>query len=86
MPKAQTTKKDLIRRQLTSARGATIASLMQLTGWQEHSVRAAMSTMRKAGDTITPTRQNGKPTVYRIEAASSPAKTGSKSSGKSNNE
>ena len=86
MPKAHTTKKDLIRRQLTSARGATIASLMQLTGWQEHSVRAALSTMRKAGNTITPTRQDGKPTVYRIETACSPAKTGNKSKAAPDNE
>ena len=86
MPKAHTTKKDLICKQLTSAKGATIGGLMKLTRWQEHSVRAALSTMRKAGNTITPTRQDGKPTVYRIETACSPAKTGNKSKAAPDNE
>ncbi len=37
---------------LSRARGATLAQLQKELGWQPHTVRAAVSRLRKAGHTI----------------------------------
>lgn len=42
------TKSDLVLKKLRSTKGATIEALMQVTGWQAHSVRGFLSgTVRK---------------------------------------
>lgn len=69
----RTSKKAQIEAKLASKNGATIPILVKLTGWQEHSVRAALSTLRKSGTTIVPTKLDGKPTLYRIENPSGEA-------------
>lgn len=42
----------LIRQMLGARRGATIEALCAATGWQPHSVRAALSRLRKQGYAI----------------------------------
>lgn len=63
----RTSKKAQIEAKLAGKTGTTLPALMKLTGWQEHSVRAVLSTMCKSGTTILSTKQEGKPTLYRIE-------------------
>ena len=62
------TKSAAVRRLLSRRSGATLASLQKATGWQPHSVRAALSTLRKAGYTIdrVPPKTDGGTPAYRI--------------------
>ncbi len=62
------TKSGTIRRLLTCKSGADLADLQAATGWQAHSVRAALSTLRKAGYTIDrmPPKSAGGAGAYRI--------------------
>ena len=53
------TKAATIRRLLSRKSGADLAALQEATGWQPHSVRAALSTLRKAGYTIDRVRTSG---------------------------
>ena len=46
---ARTTKKDQLIKLLGSKSGADIASLSDKLGWQQHTTRAAVSGLRKAG-------------------------------------
>ena len=73
MPTSRTTppretKAAILRKLLTRKNGADLAALQSATGWQPHSVRAALSGLRKAGYTIERTDpakpDNG--SVYRI--------------------
>lgn len=62
------TKSAKLRRLLARKSGADLAALQDATGWQPHSVRAALSTLRRDGYTIEkapPKSENGGP-VYRI--------------------
>ncbi|MCC0025186.1 MAG: DUF3489 domain-containing protein [Hyphomicrobiaceae bacterium] len=65
--------------------GATIEDLCTVSGWQSHSVRAAMTGLKKKGYVISRTRTDGK-SVYAITAAPTASDgqsiTGSKSSTK----
>jgi hypothetical protein len=69
--KPRETKSALVRRLLSRKAGADLAALQDATGWQPHSVRAALSTMRKAGYTIDrmPPKSKGGLAVYRIVSA-----------------
>ena len=51
-PAPRETKSGAIRRLLKRKSGADLAALQAATGWQAHSLRAALSTLRKAGYTI----------------------------------
>ena len=58
----------ILRKLLSRKSGADLAALRSVTGWQPHSVRAALSGLRKAGYTIDRTvaaKQDNGP-VYRI--------------------
>ena len=57
--------------------GATIAQIMQATGWQQHTVRGTLAgTLKKRlGLTITSTKEAGGQRVYRIESATSVMET-----------
>ncbi len=57
---ARETKTAILRKLLSRKSGADLATLQSATGWQHHSVRAALSGLRKAG--------------YGIERADHPAK------------
>ena len=62
------TKAAILRRLLTRKAGADLAALQSATGWQPHSVRAALSGFRKAGynvDRADPTKPGGT-AIYRI--------------------
>ncbi len=49
--------------------GASIAAMGTKTGWQPHSVRAALTGLRKRGFAITRERSDAGVTVYRIAEA-----------------
>jgi hypothetical protein len=68
-PKDNASKLSKVIAALQSPKGATIPALMQLTGWQAHSVRGALSGALKKdrGLTIT-SEKSGAERVYRIEA------------------
>ena len=68
--KPRETKSAIVRRLLSRRPGADIPALQKATGWQPHSVRAALSTLRKSGysiDRLAPKNEGGAPT-YRITA------------------
>lgn len=63
-------KLDLLIATLGTADGATIAELMQVSGWQAHSVRGAMAgALKKRGITVTSDKLADRGRVYRIVAA-----------------
>lgn len=62
------TKSAILRKLLSRKAGADLTTLQSATGWQPHSVRAALSCLRKAGYTIDradPAKTSGG-AVYRI--------------------
>ncbi len=65
------TKTATVQRLLKRKSGATLAHLQKATGWQPHSVRAALSTLRKAGYTIDklPPKTDSGAVAYHITAA-----------------
>ena len=67
-PKARkSSRRSQLRKLLWRKGGATIAQIEAAFGWQPHSARAAISGLRKAGDTIERSAST-KGTVYRIVA------------------
>ena len=73
MPKSKTTparetKAAILRKLLSRKAGADLAALQSAMGWQPHSVRAALSGLRKAGYTIhrTDPAKRGGTATYRI--------------------
>lgn len=69
-PKPRQTKTQIVQRLLSRKSGADLATLQTATGWQPHSVRAAVSILRKKGYTIAklPPKSEGGATAYRITA------------------
>ncbi len=69
------TKINMVRRLLSRKAGADLETLCGATGWQAHSVRAALSGLRKAGFTLerSASKVEGGAAIYRIPAASAPA-------------
>lgn len=64
------TKSAILRKLLSRKAGADLTTLQSATGWQPHSVRAALSGLRKAGYTIDradPAKAGGG-AVYRISS------------------
>ncbi|MEX0305907.1 MAG: DUF3489 domain-containing protein [Ruegeria sp.] len=65
MSKSKQTKIDKVQALLRRPSGASLEALCKATGWQPHSVRAALSGLRKKGATIerrTSDKQNGSST------------------------
>ena len=60
------TKAALLRARLSDSGGVSLAALIEATGWQAHTLRAAMSGLRKEGLTLT-RRRDGEDTIYAIE-------------------
>ncbi len=54
--------------QLQRRRGASIADLGKMTGWQPHSIRAALSGLRKQGHQIGRSKDDRGVTRYTITA------------------
>ena len=65
-PPHRTSKKATIEALVRRKGGAAIADLRAATGWQEHSIRAALTGLRKTGHTISRERDDGGATRYRI--------------------
>ena len=53
---------------LARSRGATIAELQAATGWQPHSARAFLSSLRKSGRTLLKEERKSGETSYRLVA------------------
>ncbi|MCX7287512.1 MAG: DUF3489 domain-containing protein [Rhodobacterales bacterium] len=66
MPPPRDTKTLAVRMHIRSPDGATLADLMELTGWQAHTVRAVISRLRKKGWEVV-RRREGTETVYYID-------------------
>ncbi len=66
MPPPRDTKIRRLRERLQDRGGASLAVLMELTGWQAHTVRAALSGLRKKGWAITRERVDAE-MVYAID-------------------
>ena len=66
--KPQPTKTERVKKLLARKAGVDLAALQEATGWQPQSIRAAVSTLRKAGYTIDrlPPRSDKGGAVYRI--------------------
>ena len=61
------TKKAKLEALLSRTRGATVDQLQKELGWQPHTVRAAISGLRKAGHTIDLEERNSRK-AYRLAA------------------
>ena len=59
-------KKQALQRLLERRNGTTLADMIKATGWQPHSVRAAMSRIRKTGTVIDRTATKSGTSRYRI--------------------
>lgn len=59
------TKKDAIVKLLRRKQGATLTALQEATGWQPHSLRAALTGLRKTGLEIGRATNAKGETVYR---------------------
>jgi len=63
------TKTEAVIKLLKRPQGATIDQLRKSTCWQSHSVRAALTGLRKKGHDIQRDKNAKDVTVYRIEAS-----------------
>lgn len=65
-PKAQrATRKDAVLALVSRPKGATLTELMESTGWRAHSVRGMISTLTKAGNAITSSKNDAGARVYK---------------------
>ena len=69
MPSARPSKKASILALLQRPQGAAISDLTEATGWQVHSVRAALTGLRKDGKELLRVKDQGGVTHYRLAAA-----------------
>lgn len=67
---AKINKNDTILKLLRRPNGATIAQLQKATGWQSHSIRAALTGLRKKDHDVQRDKNAKGVTVYRITKAS----------------
>lgn len=69
-PKKRATKKDQLIRLLGTKSGCDIKSLSAKLGWQQHTTRAALSGLRKAGYEVSNEKSaSGGVSKYRIVSA-----------------
>ena len=61
----KTTKSASVTKLLSRDRGASIAEMVKVTGWKEHSVRAFLTGVRKSAKLIKEQRTDGE-TAYRL--------------------
>lgn len=53
--------------------GATSKELEAAMGWQSHSVRGLIGTLKKRGENVVSKKLKGEPTIYRIAVTKAPA-------------
>jgi hypothetical protein len=70
LPEQKQTKKQQLQAFLEQEDGASLLVLQTTFGWQPHTVRAAISGLRKAGHTVIYTSSPSGP-IYRIAQAAS---------------
>lgn len=66
---ARPSKKAAIVALLERPNGAAISDLSEATGWQAHSVRAALTGLRKEGKELVPAKDAAGVTHYRLAAS-----------------
>lgn len=64
--KAPATKTAMVCKLLVRPRGATVPELMTATGWQNHSVRAFFTGLRKKGHTLAREERTSGELAYRL--------------------
>jgi len=62
------TKKDQLIKLLGQKNGADIKAISDKLGWQHHTIRAALSGLRKAGYELELRKLEGKPSRYAISS------------------
>jgi len=62
------TKQEVLIAMMQKPRGATLAEMCTKTSWQPHSIRAALTGLRKRGLAVTRGENNAGVTIYRIPA------------------
>lgn len=62
-----TTKSAAVCQMLARPKGASVKEMMATTGWQNHSVRAFLTGLRKKGESLVREEHPSGETVYRIE-------------------
>jgi DNA-binding transcriptional regulator PaaX len=74
MAKVKSTKRQTVIKALRSKYGASVFKLCALTDWKEHTVRAALSRLRKAGYVLDRMHTNrvGIAATYRIMSEPTP--------------
>ncbi|AZI36365.1 hypothetical protein NT2_12_00940 [Caenibius tardaugens NBRC 16725] len=69
------TKSQLIERLLAGRGGATLAELMEPTGWQAHTCRAFLSGLRKKGRALVRDKRDDGTSFYRLDGEQEAAGT-----------
>ena len=64
--KAPATKSSQVCKLLARPRGATVPEIMTATGWQNHSVRAFFTGLRKKGQMLTREERTSGELAYRL--------------------
>ncbi len=65
--RAAPSKKQILVKLLKRKAGASMPSMMAATGWQSHSLRAALSRLRREGSVIGRRLNTSGETVYHVE-------------------
>lgn len=69
--RAAPSKAAMVAKLLGRPRGATVAEMMAVTNWQNHSVRAFLTGLRKKGRTLVREERRNGTLAYRLAAGES---------------
>ena len=68
-PEPKQSKKSILMDLLKRPKGASIDEMTSATGWQAHSVRAAITGLRKSGHAVLLNKDNPNSSRYQIDVA-----------------